>query len=77
MSKNPGRFEPTDLLAVQALSVKIPIGSALRLLGDDADKFNAALKKLPSGEFWEADRAIFEPGGDVPGAQASLFSSIA
>lgn len=59
----PDRFEATDLLAVQALSVTVPSGSALSLLRDEAEEFNSELKNLPTGEFWDEDRSLFEPDG--------------
>jgi hypothetical protein len=61
---DPACFGPVDLLAIQALQVSIPSGSALRLLGCAAE-FNAALNDLPSGQLWETERAVFEPGGAV------------
>lgn len=62
---DPDRFEATDILAAAALSVTIPSGSALRVLRDDADEFNAVLKRLPRIELWKAERSIFEPDGDA------------
>lgn len=66
---NPHRFEATDLLAVQALSVTVPSGSALSLLIDQAEEFNAELKNLPGCDIWEAERSIFE----TEGAATKLF----
>lgn len=60
---DPDRFEPTDILAAGALSVTIPSGSALRLLRDEAEKFNSSLGDMPHGEFWEAKREVFESEG--------------
>jgi len=57
------RFGPTDFLAVQALEVTVPSGSALRILKDDGEKFTAGLRDLPRCEIWQAERKVFEPEG--------------
>ena len=44
---DPVRFELSDVLAVEALSVKVPTESAARLLVTEADRFNELLAEIP------------------------------
>jgi hypothetical protein len=60
---DPDRFGPMDFLAIQALEVSIPSGSALQVLRAAADKYNNLLTGLPRVPIWEAERAVFEQGG--------------
>ena len=60
---DPDRFGPMDFLAIQALEVSIPSGSALQILKAEVDKYNDLLNGLPHEPIWEAERAVFEPGG--------------
>lgn len=57
---HPNRFEASDVLAVEALSVRVPSASAVRLLLDDADCFNAPLADIPTANIWEVERSILD-----------------
>ena len=43
----PNRFEPSDVLAVEALPVEVSTESAARLLVTDAHRFNDLLAQIP------------------------------
>ena len=60
---DPDSFGPMDFLAIQALEVSIPSGAALQVLRAAVDKYNDLLMGLPRAPIWEAERAVFEPGG--------------
>lgn len=51
---DPNRFEATDILAVEALSVGVPPNSAAKLLDTEAEHFNSLLRQIP------ADRTLWE-----------------
>jgi len=57
------RFAPTDVFAAQALSVTIPTEAVKKLLYDDAEMFNTALRALPAGDFRKVERSVFGRGG--------------
>jgi hypothetical protein len=57
------RFAPTDIFAAQALSVTIPTEAVQRLLYDDAEMFNTALRALPPSDFGKVERSVFDRGG--------------
>ena len=55
-SAEPDRFAATDILAVEALSVKVPPNSAAKLLDTEAEDFNSLLRAIPADkDLWEAD----------------------
>ena len=60
---DPDRFGSMDFLAIQALEVSIPSGSALQILEAEVDKYNDLLNGLPHEPIWDVERAVFEPGG--------------
>lgn len=56
---DPDQFEPSDVLAVQALSVKVPPESTARLVIAEAEWFSSLLRRLPNEvDLWEADRVM-------------------
>lgn len=56
------QFEPSDLLAVEALSVRVPTESAALLLVTEGDRFNKMLAKIPRDvDLWEVPRSEVEP----------------
>lgn len=55
-SAEPNRFMATDILAVEALSVKVPPNSAAKLLDTEAEDFSALLRSItPSKNLWEVE----------------------
>ncbi len=62
---DPNRFTATDILAVEALSVKVPPNSAAKLLDTEAEEFNALLRGIPADQdLWETDPS--DLGEDSP-----------
>jgi hypothetical protein len=60
---DPNRFEPSDVIAVEALSVKVPPESAATLLLTEADRFNGLLERIPlDTDLWQEDRSVIESG---------------
>jgi hypothetical protein len=58
---DPNRFQPSDVLAVEALSMRVPPESATRLLITEADRFNSLLQRIPSdGDLWQEDRSLVD-----------------
>ena len=47
-SADPNRFAATDILAVEALSVKVPPNSAAKLIDTQAEDFTALLREIPT-----------------------------
>lgn len=53
-SADPDRFAATDILAVEALSVKVPPNSAAKLLDTEAEEFGSLLREIPADkDLWE------------------------
>ncbi len=70
---DPNRFKPSDLLAVEALSVKVPPESAAKLLVTEADRFNDLLERIPPDtDLWDEDRSVIEPGSAAQDLHAAL-----
>ena len=60
---DPFRFQPSDVLAIEALSVEVPPESAARLLITEADHFNEHLAEIPPNkDLWEVPRSVVEDG---------------
>lgn len=58
---DPARFAPSDVLAVEALRVKVPPESAARLLVTEADHFNELLARIPADvDLWQVPRSDVE-----------------
>jgi hypothetical protein len=54
---DPNRFEASDLLAVEALSVTVPPDAAAALLITDGERFNSLLREIPRDQnLWEVRR---------------------
>lgn len=54
---DPNRFEASDILAVEALSVTVPTEAAASLLIADSERFNSLLRELPREQnLWEVRR---------------------
>ena len=54
---DPNRFEPSDVLAVEALSVEVPPEAAARLLVTDPERFNEPLRQIPrEQDIWSVRR---------------------
>ena len=69
----PVRFELSDVLAVEALSVKVPTESAARLLVTEADRFNELLAEIPQNlDLREAPRSVVECGSSAAQLHAAL-----
>lgn len=63
---DPNRFEASDLIAVEALSVQVPPEAAAKLLVTEPDQFNALLRRIPrSLNMWDTPRDDLQNG---PGA---------
>lgn len=70
---DPNRFAPSDVLAVEALSVKVPSESAAKLLVTDTDRFNRLLQRIPpEADLWTLDRSVIESGSAASDLHAAL-----
>lgn len=53
---DPNRFAATDILAVEALSVKVPPNSAAQLIDTEAEDFNSLLREIPADkDLWDME----------------------
>ncbi|WP_156671062.1 MULTISPECIES: DUF6308 family protein [unclassified Mycobacterium] len=69
------QFESTDILAVKALSVAVPIESAAQLIVTEADRFNMMLTKIPKDvDLWQVARSEVEPQSSAAELHAALKS---
>ncbi|OBK23801.1 hypothetical protein A5634_05040 [Mycobacterium asiaticum] len=60
---DPNRFEASDLLAVEALSVQVPPEAAAKLLLTEPDRFNALLRRISrSADIWNVPRETLQVG---------------
>jgi hypothetical protein len=72
-SCDAAQFEPSDVLAVEALSVRVPTESAARLLVTEADRFNKLLAQIPRDvDLWEVPRSELEPQSSAAQLHAAL-----
>jgi hypothetical protein len=70
---DPNRFEPSDVLAVEALSVEVRTESAAKLLVTEADRFNSLLERIPTDvDLWDLPRSVIEPGSAAHDLHAGL-----
>lgn len=70
---DPNRFEASDVLAVEALSVKVPPEAAAALLITDAERFNALLRQIPRGHnLWEVRRVDVNVGSPADDLHRAL-----
>ncbi len=57
------RFDASDLVAVETLSVQVPPEAAAKLLVTEPDRFNALLRRIPrSVDIWDASRETLQDG---------------
>lgn len=60
---DPNRFDASDLVAVEALSVQVPPEAAANLLVTEPDRFNALLRRVPrSADIWDLPRETLRDG---------------
>jgi hypothetical protein len=70
---DPNRFEPSDVLAVEALSVKVPSESAAKLLIAEAGRFNDLLERIPlDRDLWEVDKSVVDVNSDANNLHRAL-----
>lgn len=69
----PDRFVATDVLAVEALSVKVPPNSAAKLLDTEAEHFNDLLRQIPADrDIWEISPSVLAKHGKAAQLHAKL-----
>jgi hypothetical protein len=62
-SADPNRFAATDILAVEALSVKVPPNSAAKLIDTEAEEFGTLLRQIPADQdIWEIEASDLDEG---------------
>lgn len=70
---DPNRFEATDILAVEALSVTVPPEAAATLLITDTERFNALLRQIPREQnLWEVRRLDVNVGSSADNLHQEL-----
>ena len=62
-SADPNGFAATDVLAVEALSVKVPPNSAAKLIDTEAEEFGTLLREIPADrDIWEMEASDLGEG---------------
>lgn len=70
---DPNRFEASDILAVEALSVSVPPEAAAALLITDSELFNSLLRDIPREQnIWEVRRLDVNVGSPAENLHRSL-----
>lgn len=70
---DPNRFEASDLLAVEALSVTVPTEAAASLLITESERFNSLLRDIPREQnLWEVSRFDVNAGSTADRLHAEL-----
>ncbi|WP_396925834.1 DUF6308 family protein [Mycolicibacterium sp.] len=70
---DPNRFEASDLLAVEALSVTVPTDAAASLLIAESERFNSLLREIPrERNLWEVSRLDVNVGSAADKLHAEL-----
>ncbi|MHA0284851.1 DUF6308 family protein [Mycobacterium sp. C3-094] len=60
---HPNRFDASDLVAVETLSVQVPPEAAAKLLVNEPDRFNVLLRWIPrSVDTWDASQETLQDG---------------
>ena len=60
---DPNRFDASDLVAVETLSVQVLPEAAAKLLVTEPDRFNELLRRIPrSVDIWDASRETLQDG---------------
>ena len=70
---NAFQFEASDVLAVEALSVKVPSEAAAKLFMTDAEHFNSLLRKIPrEQDLWQVRRLDVDVGSPADDLHRAL-----
>ena len=70
---DPNRFVATDVLAVEALSVKVPPNLAANLFDIQLDQFNSLLRQIPADkDIWEVSDSDLDLGSPAAHLQYRL-----
>lgn len=70
---DPNRFEASDVLAVEALSVAVPPEAAAALLITDSERFNSLLREIPRDQnLWEVRRLDVDVGSPAEELHTAL-----
>ena len=70
---DPNRFEASDIVAVEALSVEVPSEAAASLLINDSERFNALLRAIPREvDLWTVGRLDVSVGSAADDLHAAL-----
>jgi Family of unknown function (DUF6308) len=70
---DPNRFEASDVLAVEALSVEVPPEAASILLITESERFNSLLRQIPRDQdLWEVSRLTVNVGGPADDLHIAL-----
>lgn len=70
---DPNRFEASDIVAIEALSVRVPSEAASRLLITDSERFNKLLQGIPRDmDLWTVDRQQISVGSAAYDLHAAL-----
>ena len=66
-------FGPSDVLSVEALSVRVRPESAAKLIIADADRFNSLLQQIPKGvDLWDVDPSLIDVGSPAAELHGAL-----
>jgi hypothetical protein len=72
-SSDPNRFEASDVLAVEALSVEVPPEAAAIMLINESERFNSLLRQIPRDEdLWEMRRLAVDAGSPADDLHTAL-----
>jgi hypothetical protein len=67
------RFETSDVLAAEALSVSVPPEAAAKLLVTESERFNSLLRRIPrEQDLWEVRRLAVDVGSPADDLHAAL-----
>ncbi len=67
------QFAPSDVLAVEALSVRVRPEAAATLIIADAERFNSLLQQIPDEiDLWDVDPSVIEAGNPAAELHAAL-----
>lgn len=70
---DPNLFEPSDVVAVEALSVKVPPESAARLIIAETERFSSLLRSVPNEvDLWEVGLEVIDAGAAASEMHALL-----
>jgi hypothetical protein len=67
------RFEASDIVAVETLSVTVPPEAAAKLLVTDGERFNSLLRQIPrEQDLWQVRRLAVDVGSPADDLHAAL-----